>query len=77
MAGTKEQRYKEFDVTLAVRWWLVPSGRNYGLVVEVEDTQGKCKASNRFFKSRNCSSIDGMSRVFVFIFFLLIIVILR
>lgn len=60
MTLAKEEDYMELDVKLAARWWLVPGGRNFGLSVEVEDTDGHRKPANLFFRSRNCnSSIDG------------------
>lgn len=60
MTLANEEDYMELDVKLAARWWLVPGGRNFGLSVEVEDTDGHRKPANSFFRSRKCnSSIDG------------------
>ena len=56
MALTKESNFMELDVKLAVRWWLAPNGRNFGLVVEVEDTEGQRKSAANFFRPRNCSA---------------------
>lgn len=56
MALAKEDDFMELDVKLAARWWLVPGGRNFGLSIEVEDTDGQRKAASNFFHSRNCSA---------------------
>ena len=56
MALTKESNFMELDIKLAVRWWLAPNGRNFGLVVEVEDTEGQRKSATSFFRPRNCSA---------------------
>lgn len=59
MALAKEEGYMELDIKLAARWWLAPGGRNFGLSLEVEDTDGQRKPATHFFRPRNCSS-DGM-----------------
>ncbi len=58
MALAKEEGYMELDIKLAARWWLAPGGRNFGLSLEVEDTDGQRKPATHFFRPRNCSS-DG------------------
>lgn len=58
MALAKEEGYMELDIKLAARWWIAPGGRNFGLSLEVEDTDGQRKPVNRFFRPRNCSN-DG------------------
>lgn len=58
MALAKEEGYMELDIKLAARWWLAPGGRNFGLSLEVEDTDGQRKPAIRFFRPRNCST-DG------------------
>lgn len=58
MALAKEEGYMELDIKLAARWWLAPGGRNFGLSLEVEDTDGQRKPASRFFRPRNCTS-DG------------------
>ena len=58
MALAREEGYMELDIKLAARWWLATGGRNYGLSLEVEDTDGQRKPATRFFRPRNCSS-DG------------------
>jgi len=60
MALAKEENYMKLDIKLAARWWLAPGGRNFGLAIEVEDTDGQRKPVTRFFRPRNCSSeIEG------------------
>ncbi|XP_046646906.1 uncharacterized protein LOC124336971 isoform X2 [Daphnia pulicaria] len=56
MAMAKEENYMKLDIKLAARWWLAPGGRNFGLAIEVEDTDGQRKPVSRFFRPRNCSS---------------------
>lgn len=58
MALAKEEGYLELDVKLAARWWLAPNGRNFGLSLEVEDTDGQRKPAAHYFRPRNCS-LDG------------------
>ena len=62
MALTKEEGFMELDVKLAARSWLVLTGRNFGLVVEVEDADGLRKPTSSFFRLCNCSSLphDGI-----------------
>lgn len=55
MALAKEESYMKLDIKLAARWWLTPGGRNFGLTVEVEDTDGQRKPITQFFRPRNCS----------------------
>ena len=59
MALAKEEGYMELDIKLAARWWLAPGGRNFGLSLEVEDTDGQRKPVTHFFRPRNCSSDSG------------------
>ena len=49
----------ELDVKMAVHWWLVSSGRNFGLSVEVEDAEGRRRPANRYFKSSSTSSTSA------------------
>ncbi|XP_057374620.1 uncharacterized protein LOC130695495 isoform X1 [Daphnia carinata] len=62
MALAKEEGYMELDIKLAARWWLAPGGRNFGLVIEVEDTDGQRKPITQFFRPRNCSPESGSAR---------------
>ncbi|XP_046652736.1 uncharacterized protein LOC124343460 isoform X2 [Daphnia pulicaria] len=63
MAMAKEENFMKLDIKLAARWWLAPGGRNFGLAIEVEDTDGQRKPVTRFFRPRNCSSeIEGSIR---------------
>ena len=56
MTLTRPARALELDVKSALRWWLVPGGRNFGLVVDVEDTWNNRKPAADFFYVRNCSA---------------------
>lgn len=69
MAMAKEENFMKLDIKLAARWWLAPGGRNFGLAIEVEDTDGQRKPVTRFFRPRNCSSeIEGKrSSIFVYL----------
>lgn len=61
MALAKEENYMKLDIKLAARWWLASGGRNFGLVIEVEDTDGQRKPITQFFRPRNCSPESSKS----------------
>ncbi|KZS20368.1 Uncharacterized protein APZ42_012949 [Daphnia magna] len=62
MALAKEENYMKLDIKLAARWWLASGGRNFGLVIEVEDTDGQRKPITQFFRPRNCSPESSSTR---------------
>ena len=63
MVLTNENTMMELDVKLAAHWWLVSPGRNYGLVIDIEDSIGQRKPPSSFFRQRDCTSADGNSLI--------------
>jgi len=55
MVWTNENFMMELNVTLAARSWLVAHGRNYGLVIDIEDSLGQRKPTSSFFQQRDCT----------------------
>jgi len=55
MVLTNENCMMELDVKLAAHWWLMPDGRNLGLVIDIEDSDGHHKPTSSFFRQRDCT----------------------
>lgn len=58
MLSVYSTKWAEFNVRAAVRTWK-DSGRNFGLVVTVEDEDGTLLHADQYLQSMNCSNLTS------------------